>query len=476
LLISFSPAAQAYEDLLLAQADTGANGTEGNPVEDLLIESFGDPEGYEDEEIQVSTILPELSLYEALALSLEYNRSIGARELGIESAYSERRSSMSEFLPDLSAFYNYTRYDSASVVSTPDFEFTMRGLVSTRWGLSFSYPIYNGGRRSALRRSSNASIRAAEFDLLVEQAYETLDVIQAFMNVLEIGAALEAMEKSLEHLDEVGRTAQANFDAGLIPLNNLLAAQVARSQLAQSVNGMGNNLEIAKSALAILVTGDLTDRWILVPVEFPETEIPYPIEILWDWALANRPSLKSLDANRDALAARIDSIRSSRIPGLSLNADYSGSGGDLSASDGTLSGTLTLYWDLYDFGSVDDRIAPLETQLELIDLQRDALETLVRQQVEQGFLFVKTQLGNLEVGREALVQAREAARVARRRQEEGLGLMIEVLDAEATLAQTDLNYIQVLYDYYTGLAGLSRAVGMPTSDLIALIIAAKEAQ
>ena len=465
LLLAINPPASGMENLLIAQADMENSPEMAGSLPD---DSFS--------ESSVSTAMPELTLGDALLLCLENNRDIQSSMLDIEGAYAQTRSSLSGFLPGFSTMYGYTRYGAASTIETPDFSYTIQPEQSVRWSLMFSYPLYNGGRDRALYRAGEASIRAAEYDLRVEQAYRTLDVIQAYLGVLEAEAGLEAMRKTLSQLDEVSRTAQASYDAGLIPLNGLLSAQVARSQVAQAVSGMESGLELAKSALAILVTGNITDRWTLAPVEYPEMDIPFSLETMWDWAMGNRPSLKSLDAGREALSAQVDAIRSGNNPTVSFDAEYSRTGEDLIPGEGSISGSINIFWNFYDFGGTDNRAAPLENQLEQLDLQREALATMIQQQVEQALLFVRTQLGNLDVSREAVAQAVEAARVARRRQEEGLGLMIEVLDAEATLAQTEVNYIQVLYDYYAGLAGLSRAVGMPTSDLIALITAAKEAE
>jgi outer membrane protein TolC len=480
MVLAVSPSAFGLEDLLIAQADTEnsqeVGNQEENPSSGSLQGIFGESEGGLVSEEPASTVLPELTIMDALMLCLENNRGIQSSELKIENTYAQRDSNLSGFLPDFSTMYSYTRFGAAQTISTGDFSYTLQPIQSIRWALLFSYPLYTGGRDDAIREASDAMIRAAEYDLKTEQAYRTLDVIQAYLGVLEAEAGLEAMKQSLTHLDEVSRTAQASYDAGLIPLNNLLSAQVARSQVAQAVNGMESNVELVKSSLAILVTGNITDRWTLEEVEYPETDIPYPLEILWEWALANRPSLKSLDAGREALAAQIEALKTSGNPMVSFDAQFSRSGDDLIPSQTSISGSINIFWDFYDFGSADDRAALLENQLEQLDLQRESMATMIEQQVEQALLFVRTQLGNLEVSREARAQAEEAARVARRRQEEGLGLMIEVLDAEATLAQMEVNTIQILYNYYGGLAALSRAVGMPTEDLLALITAAKEAE
>jgi outer membrane protein TolC len=77
--------------------------------------------------------------------------------------------------------------------------------------------------------------------------------------------------------------------------------------------------------------------------------------------------------------------------------------------------------------------------------------------------------------RGAVAQAEEAFRVAKRRQEEGLGITLEVLNAEATLAQTTLGLTHMTYEYYRDLATLAQTVGLTTDDMVALIAAAAAA-
>ncbi len=431
-----------------------------------------------EEQIDPESMLPELTLGEATDMALANNHALAMARQAIEIARAQGRSALSQFLPDLSTTYAYTRLGAASVISVPNVgEYVLQPAGSSYWALMFSYRYYTAGRRESVERASEAGAEAARYQADQAEMLIRLGVMQAYTGILEAQAGLDAARKSLDHLDEVLRSAQANYEAGYLPLSDLLAVEVAQLQMQQTVRQLESGLEMARSALSVLIGADIRDRWALVPVAYPEEEIPYTLDSLWEWALEWRPDLRSIDSQRESLEAQISAIASARRPIVSFDAEYSISGEDLFPSgQEKLQGMISVYWDVHDFGRTDDLVAPYEEQIDLLDIQRAELEGQIMQEVESHFLNVQTQLGNLEVSRIALVQAEEAFRVARRRQEEGLGRMIEVLDAEATLARTEANHAHILYEYYRALTSLAVSTGLSVDDLVALIIAGSEDQ
>ena len=453
--------ANAQTNLLIAQADLEASDSEEIPPEP-------------PEQFEVSAAPPQLTLPDATEMALTDNRTLQLARQAVEIARAAGRSALAQFLPDLYTTYAYTRLADAYVISVPDvIDFEMQGVDTFFWGLTFTYPLYSGGQDTATERAGEAETQAAELRTEQAESLICLGVTSAYTGVLEAQAALEAARKSLAHLDEVLRSAQAHYDAGYLPLSDLLAVRVARYQTEQMVAEMERTVEIAQSALAVLIGAEIGDRWALAPVEYPEQSVPFPIETLWEWAIGARPEIKELNAQRESVEAQMDAVRSARRPRVNFQADYSRTGSDLFPSDSTsLQGMISIWWDLFDFGRNDELIAPLEEQLALLDIQQAGLETQIQQEVESALLNVRTQLGNLRVSREAMAQAEEAFRVARRRQEEGLGLTLEVLDAEARLAQTTAGHYHVMYEYYRGVATLARTVGLTTDELVALTLLA----
>lgn len=458
LVFLFGNTANAQTNLLIAQADDDPGQEQA-----AIVDS--------SEAVDVSTSLPELTLPEAIEMALADSNTIEMARRAVNISRAGGRSALAQFLPDLSTTYVYTRLGDANVIEVPDMgEFVLQPENSFFWGLTLTYPIYSGGQDEATERAADADIRSAEYRLEETTGLIRLAVTSAFAGVLQAQAGLQAARDSRNHLDEVLRTSRALYDEGYLPLSDLLSVEVARSQAVQRVAELERSLEIAQSSLALIIGADITDRWELVPIEYPESDVPYDLDTLWDWALSERAELKEIESQRDALEAQMDSVRSSRNPRVNLQGDYSRTGSDLFPDDSTaLQGTISIFWDLYDFGRTDDLLAPLEEQMGLLDVQQEEMKNQVRQEVESALLDVRTQLGNLQVSRQAVTQAEEAFRVARRRQEEGLGLTLDVLNAEANLSGSEAGYYSVLYNYYRAIATLARTVGMTTDDLVALI-------
>ncbi len=431
-----------------------------------------------------SVDLPSITLSNCINRALCDSYRLKMARQAVDMARAGGRSALAVFLPDLNFTYAYTRLADVNVIEVPGGgEFTLGSINTFFLGLSFRYPIYSGGQDQATERASEAESMASE--LRVEQA-ETLiisGVVSAYSFVLEAKQGLEVSLASRRHLDEVLRSTQASYDQGLIPLNDLLSVEVAQASAEQAVLQAERNLEIAQSGLATLIGADIGDRWTLEPIDYPINEVPFSVETLWEWALVQRPELREFCYQREALEAQMDAVRSGRKPRVNFQADVSRTGDkpDGSSGDGggfgagtNIQGVISIYWDLYDFGRVDELLAPLEEQLAMLDIQEADIRAQVKQEVESTLLNVLNQFENTRITSAALVQAEEAYRVAQRRQEEGLGLTLQVLDAEATLMSTNAGNVHTRYEYYRGLASLAASIGASIDDLVVLMVAARE--
>ncbi len=456
LLFTFAgSSAQAMENILLAQADIPDTNSD-------LVEVQDSPE-----QVDLSVVMPELTLKEAIESALECNRNLLMAQQAIDITRAAGQTSLVGMLPDLSMVYSYTRNHKATDMGSEDDFFT---------GLMFRYPIYHSGERSANRRAAEAGVEISQLDYDIAYAMIAYAATDAYCTAREGFGGLAVRQASYEHLTELERQAQAMYDAGYMPLSDLLAVQVAKSQAEVQVHEWTNNVQTRQTTLAITMGIDASSRWTLVPIDYPIVEIPFSFETLYGWALEQRPELKQLQAEREKLLAQMDAIRASEGPNIDFNAEYTSRASEFGFSDSSndLSGGISIWWDLYNFGRTDDLLAPLEEQLELLDIQEEQLEEQIYSEVELALLSVNTQFENVRVTTQAVLQAEEALRVSTRRMEEGLGLMVEVLDAQATWTQLGAGSVYATHGYYRTLAALSGSVGVHILDLIALIEAAGE--
>lgn len=121
--------------------------------------------------------------------------------------------------------------------------------------------------------------------------------------------------------------------------------------------------------------------------------------------------------------------------------------------------TLTI--PLYDGNATHDRIQEAQ-------LQRDNAQTMLESQrsdvaldVRQAYLNLVTAANQIDAANSALQQAVAARQLAEVRYRGGVGLYLEVTDAQAALVQAENSQINAVYDYLVARAQFENAVGTP---------------
>ena len=173
-------------------------------------------------------------------------------------------------------------------------------------------------------------------------------------------------------------------------------------------------------------------------------------------------------AARSALAAQagnVDVARSGHWPTVSLQGAY---GGRWAAGSTTGAGDdqgdvgrvgLVLEVPIFEGGQVEARVREQRAGLAAAQERLRALEFQVRLEVETALLNVESSGERAAAIQKAIAQARESLRIERLKYELGEGSVIDVLDAQAALLQTETSYYRALADFRTASAQLDLATG-----------------
>ena len=100
-----------------------------------------------------------------------------------------------------------------------------------------------------------------------------------------------------------------------------------------------------------------------------------------------------------------------------------------------------------------------EAQLESQQAQREKLAQQVTLDVWTAYQNLQTARDTYGTSADVLASATEAEKVALGRYKAGAGTILDLLNAEASLANARLQQIQAQYDWYTSRAALAQAVG-----------------
>jgi outer membrane protein len=80
--------------------------------------------------------------------------------------------------------------------------------------------------------------------------------------------------------------------------------------------------------------------------------------------------------------------------------------------------------------------------------------------LQQAYLSIKQAYGEIKITDEAIAAAEENLRIARRRFEEGLMVINDVIEAEALLLGAQLSNTHAVYNYYRAAAYVGKALGV----------------
>jgi outer membrane protein TolC len=420
-----------------------------------------------------------LSIRHSIAIALERNLTIRLAERDVQTAASSRDQAFAEFLPQLSALLDYMHKSEApsldlvpNALIVPELPPAISSaLDNARISLgaqdvstlkvSLRQPLFTGLGVTHNYRRSNYLLDASRNRLQMAQQTLAFEVVRMYIAVLRAQKAAELSAQQVKALEVQVAQAQAFYEGGVIPKNDLLKAEVELANARQMQIRMQNQGELAKAHFNYLLGQDLT-----TPVQLEEllemqpraVELQQAIQTAWE----QRPELQELGQSIAAARHGVSVAQSQFMPQLSLVGTYTVdvAGGNPSFSPERWEVGGVLQWRAFEGGRVRAQVSEAKIN------QQKALETL-QQQRDRIALDVKEAVSSLleaeqkiAVAEKAVAQAEEHFRISQERYNAHIATSTEVVDAEALLTQARTNYFNAIYDHHLAAYALQKATGV----------------
>lgn len=429
----------------------------------ILISIFANPfcvtaASLTEEPLEVFTL--EKTIKRALNANLDLQRSNEA----INEATAVRSTQVTNFLPTFTVTYKGTHHNEEimspamsifiqpvgpeiaipSYVARPEdeyaFVFTVTQPVFTGFALINGYRLADMGLDSA--RISQKLTRLE----IIYKAQEAFYVLLKTRKVLDV--VQESVEQVAAHKDDA-----ANFyEVGLIPLNDLLKAQVELANAKQELVTAQNNLEMARSNFNLVL-----HRPVNSPVEIEDVFSYTPFENDLDYCLGvankNRLEVKIATLQVKMAKAEMRIAQKDYFPTVTLQYNYYelGTEWDLEGSEGiqdkySWDVSAEAQWNFWEWGRTYFQVKEKESRLKQAQLQLESLEDQILLEVKQAYLKTREAEQNIVTIKKAISQARENYRITRERFKEQMSTSTDVLDAQTLLSRTMTHYYNALYD------------------------------
>jgi TolC family type I secretion outer membrane protein len=328
--------------------------------------------------------------------------------------------------------------------------------------VSLNYLLFDFGGRAAKWESARRSLEAARWSHAATLQTVLFSAVQAYYQLFAANSALEAAEVS-EHSSETAlEAARFRYEIGAAALADQLQAQTAYAQAKLNRQQATGNASIALGNLANAMGLTPQVSLSIAPPQFerPDEQLDQDVQALIEQSKTLRPDLAAAEAQIRASESGVQAAKSANLPTLSLVGNYAYSYSTVFPSVQSWQVGLQINVPLFTGFANTYQIRNAEEQVEIQQANRDRLTQTVALDVWRAFYNLETTRETLHSTEELLASATHTERVALGRYQAGAGNILDLLNANASLANARFQRVQARYNWHIGKAQLAQAIGM----------------
>ncbi|MBI1200127.1 MAG: TolC family outer membrane protein [Phenylobacterium sp.] len=418
------------------------------------------------------------SLSDAIALAYQNNPTLQAQratQRALDETYVQARTGWRPTLTmggSLSYSENRVPKASRSVDTNGDGQpdsFGNFGIFESnqgRVGLTFSQPLWTGGRVAASVNAANADILAGRENLRRVEASVLVSVIQSYADVRRDQESLRIRQENVKVLTRQLEESQARFDVGEVTRTDVAQSQARLSQAQALLQTAVAQLAISRAGYAAVVGQNPGD---LDPEPSLDFLMPGDPDEAFKVAEQHNPQLLAQGYSVEASKARIAAAHAERMPSVSGQVTYGFSGPAIPDRPADafqrdlysrgVTATVSASVPLFSGGLVSSRIRQAVERNTSDRVTLEGVRRSVLQNVTQFWSQLLAARANITSSEEQVRAAKIAAEGTRQEQQVGLRTTIDVLNAEQELRQAEVNQVSSRRDEYVASANILALMG-----------------
>ncbi|MGQ9498791.1 MAG: TolC family protein [Dissulfurimicrobium sp.] len=421
----------------------------------------------------------KITLSRAIEIAFSNNPLLKGAEASIEASKANTLASLSAFFPSLNLYESLERTNNPPMVFThklaqerftsADFGIDSLNNPSpmTNWQSRFvlTQPIFNHGREIIGYRLSKVQEQISRIEKTKLRQEISFQVEKAYYQVILAQDCLEVLKASVDTARAMKELATKREKAGLALKSDVLSAEVNLVSAERERLRAEGNVRIAMAALNKAIGVSQDRDWEIVAPELSEGLLSRDMDTWLEIARRNRPEILVSKKMIEAAGLKTREARFQFLPSLNLQGAYEANTRDFAGSDGD-SWSLMAIMSFNIFNGLGDRarLAAASAEERRTVYQGADIDAQVGFEVRQAYFNLITAKKQLDVVSRAVVQAEETLRILKKRYENGLALMVEVLSAETTLKETRLQEAQARFDFMTAMSDLKLKTGVLESE------------
>lgn len=417
----------------------------------------------------------KLTLSRAIEIALSNNPLLKGADASVEASRANVSAGLSAFFPSLNFYESLERTNNPPMVFTH--KLAQERFTSADFGIDtlnnpnpitnwqsrfvFTQPIFNQGREITGYRLSKVQEQISNIEKSKIRQEVSFQVEKAYYQVILAQDSLKVLNAYVDTAKAMHELAIKREKAGFVLKSDALSAEVNLVSAERERLRAEGDVRIAIAALNKAMGVSQDHEWEIAAPNSYEGLLSKDIEAWIEIARKNRPEILASKKMVEAARLKTREARLQFLPSLNLQGVYESNARDFAGSDGD-SWSLMAVMSFNFFNGFGDRarLAAASAEERRAAYQEADIDAQAELEVRQAYFNLMTAKKQLEVVSKAVAQAEETLRILKKRYENGLALMVEVLSAETALKETGLQEAQARFDFMTAMSELKLKTGV----------------
>lgn len=432
-----------------------------------------------------------VNLEESLNIAHEKNRQRLVSKAAIEIARAQHAQALSAYWPQLKLTATAIRIDEDPTFTFPGKTFTVPMLGSVQvpendvkhmdrdtihGSLALTYPVYTGGKRSAISKQAELGIRLSRESARRTDLQIVYDVNRIYYGTVLAKSLRELGQKTLERFEMTLDLTERLYKngAGTVKKTDYLRTKVIVSSIRSMLELLRSNESLAKAALI----NTMGLNW-KTQIELSEEEIPFrpfnsDLTKLVTDANQFNSDLTQLQLALKIARAKIKENKSGYFPTIAFTGNLrhieNSYDKGLTNSTNSDSWTIGLAMEIPLFNGFRTRSKVKEAiaRLDKVKQEKILFREGVALQIKDAILQIARSQGQVGATEEALSAARENRELNVRAYQDELVETRDVIEAQLLESFINAQYLKALYDHVENLTRLEFIVGKAVKSTIEL--------
>ncbi|MDP2922854.1 MAG: TolC family protein [Candidatus Omnitrophota bacterium] len=407
------------------------------------------------------------SLKDAITIAFKNNKDIQIQEYMLKVASADILYAKSEFLPKVDFNTGYTHNGAVlNTSSTPGAKKDIRIFSGYKndnaMGININDTVYNGGANIAALREAQLGLKEQIETLRATKLNVELDARRLYYGLLLAyetrRIAEDLVEQAQSHYEEV----ENNFKQGTSSRFDVLQSKVQVSLLMPQLINAQNAIDLIIAEMNKLLGLKVSDK-IAINDKLIYEPIAIREEDFLKEAYLNEPEMILKSLGIDISKWAIKYARAGWLPQVDANAEYlyrsNNLGNMLNNEHSNWNIGFSVRIPIFDGFSTKAKVDSARAKYMQSVLGKENLADQVAVDVKQACLDLVKATSVIKSQADSLEDAKEALKISYVRYDNGVGINLDVLDAQVSLANVEKNLAEGIYDYIMAKAKLDRVMG-----------------